>query len=163
MSLHVSARQVQLDTVGRPDSYAGAEEISVFHPNRTAYRHGAGQHRPIVGITNGDSLEGLLLLPCVRLKIDGLNHRLQTIENLDCGRAADAALCQQRRQVFSGIGISCIRRKEFDRGRVLNKNFPHSLPNTAQIRMLASRTIALLLMPLLFLAFCGGLPVCGLL
>ncbi|OGB50684.1 MAG: hypothetical protein A2496_01315 [Burkholderiales bacterium RIFOXYC12_FULL_60_6] len=55
-------------------------KVGIFRPWRAADRHGAGQRRPIISITDGNALQSLLLKPCIEFKFKGLNNRIKRIQ-----------------------------------------------------------------------------------
>ena len=47
-----STCQIQFHAIGGPGRYSGAKEVGIFCPYRTGYRHGTGEHRPVISIAH---------------------------------------------------------------------------------------------------------------
>lgn len=110
-----SSSQIQSHPVARPSRHAGAKKVGVFCPDWAADGHGAGEHRPIVCIADGNALESLLLKSYVEFKVNHLDDGLQMTQDIQRGLAFYATLLKQGGKVLAGIGIRHVRGKEFDR------------------------------------------------
>ena len=86
--------QKQRHSVARPCRHAGTKKVSIFGPDRTINHHGAGQNRPVISITHGNPLKGLLLQVSIEIKFERLNNGLKGIQNRHRCGTLDTTLLQ---------------------------------------------------------------------
>ena len=94
-------RQIQLHAIGGPSRYSGAKEVGIFCPYGASSRHGAGEHRPVIGIAHGNSLQRRF--------------------------AVYASFFKQRGEVLSRVRIGDIGREELHRTCIGSYELSHPL------------------------------------
>src|SRR5271165_277520 len=107
-----SLPQKHSDAVGCPRGYTTPEEIGVFRPDWAPKGECRGQHGPILRISLAQPLSSFRFELAVHLASDQFHQLTQGAQECQRLFRIAAALDDERRQVFFGLGVCNFRNKE---------------------------------------------------